>query len=843
MSGLSPSQPYPGLRPFEEGDQDYFFGRDAQTRGLRQKLDTSRLVAVVGRSGCGKSSLVKAGLIPLLAKEDTGGEPVWRIALFRPQGRPFEELGAALLGLAPEEPKDARELRRSRLAAMLSRSSQGLVEAARELGLSASGRLLIIVDQFEEIFRFEDPSGKDADEATAFVRLLIEAVNAETPAINVILTMRLDFLGDCARFQRLPEAISDGQYLVPNLSRAERRAAIEAPAKKAGKLIRPEVTQRLLNEIGEDPDQLPVLQHVLMRMWQHAGAAGEISLDDYTGTGGVKEAISRHADQIYDVLPSDGHRLAAERLFKAISERDRRGRSIRRATRFGDIAAVVSGDDATLPTAASEQKLLEVVAAFRAPDCCFVMPPAGETITPSTLIDISHESLLRGWAKLTGAPGKEGWIGEEAADGRKYNDLLEDEKRNYVFPSKIADERQLWWRTARPNAAWAERYGDKFAVVKDFLESVCDLHRRESEIRQQRAVRKRYLRAGSVVLGLIGLFLAIAIYFNEKAKEANREADQQAQLAKERATIALERARIATAGEEQIAEEKSKLARESEAKLNQALADIQAQKHQLEQFRRDVSETVEQVQKAVPLSDQKVQQDLSNLVRSSPAVSDATAQRAIVDSRGDAPAATLSSSTGFMWIGSTGAEQRSNLNTPAGVAVAADAVKPGDEYTSDLDIYLRQGLPERPGYTQQPTLGIMPEGTRVQILSVAPPFPRPTGNQFWAQVRVVKLALSTVYFQFAGGGRDQARQLSKALQDKGYKIPGEERAGGAAGKREVRYFYAGQKTIAAQLATDATQALQRLGYPSLTVSAVPAGDPTKTNPDGKLELWLEIPPK
>jgi hypothetical protein len=110
-------------------------------------------------------------------------------------------------------------------------------------------------------------------------------------------------------------------------------------------------------------------------------------------------------------------------------------------------------------------------------------------------------------------------------------------------------------------------------------------------------------------------------------------------------------------------------------------------------------------------------------------------------------------------------------------------------------------------------------------------------------VRIVKLALPTVYFQFAGGGRDQARQLSKALQDKGYKIPGEERSGAAAGKREVRYFYAGQKSIATQLALDATQALQRLGYPSLSVSVEPASAPTKNNPDGKLELWLEIPPK
>jgi hypothetical protein len=97
--------------------------------------------------------------------------------------------------------------------------------------------------------------------------------------------------------------------------------------------------------------------------------------------------------------------------------------------------------------------------------------------------------------------------------------------------------------------------------------------------------------------------------------------------------------------------------------------------------------------------------------------------------------------------------------------------------------------------------------------------------------------------QFAGGSREQAQLVSKALQDKGYKIPGEERIGTAAGKHEVRYFYAGQKTVATQLATDTTQALQRLGYPSLSVSAVFAGDPTKSNPDGKLELWLEIPPK
>jgi hypothetical protein len=300
----------------------------------------------------------------------------------------------------------------------------------------------------------------------------------------------------------------------------------------------------------------------------------------------------------------------------------------------------------------------------------------------------------------------------------------------------------------------------------------------------------------------------------------------------------VQRARIAAAGEEQIAQEKIRLAREYRAKLDQAQADIQTQKDQLEQLRRDVSQTVQQAQKVVPLSDLKVHEDLSNLVKSSTVVSDATAQRAIVDSKAGTPV-TVANTTGFMWIGSL---QRTNLNSLAGTPVLPDAVKAGEQYLTGLDIYLRQGLPT-PDYTQQATVGILPEGTRVQVLRAPTSFARPAGDQYWAQVRVEKLALSTVYFQFAGGSRDQAQQVSKALQEKGYKIPGEERTGAAAGKHEVRYFYDGQKTLAAQLATDTTQALQKLGYASLSVSAVFAGDPTKSNPDGKPELWLEIPPK
>jgi len=794
VSALSSKQPYPGLRPFDEGDQEYFFGRDAQTHNLRQKLEGSRLVAVVGRSGCGKSSLVKAGLIPLLANEkESEGRPIWLIATFRPQGRPIEELGKTLLELTPDISESTRELRRIRLDAMLRRSSQGLVEAASELGIPESGHLLIIVDQFEEIFRFEGPSGSNADEATAFVRLLIEAINAESPRIQIILTMRLDFLGDCARFARLPEAISDGQFLVPSLSRAERRAAIEEPAKKAGKLVRPEVTQRLLNEIGEDPEQLPVLQHVLMRMWQHAGANAEITLKDYEDAGGVTAAISRHADLIYDGLATDAHRRVAERLFKAISERDRRGRSIRRATLLGEIAAIVAGDDAKAHAAADPKKLNNVIDVFRAPDCCFLLPAADEELSPATLIDISHESLLRGWNKLTGKTGNDGWIGEEDRDGRIYGGLLEAAKNKSTLSSEVARDRQQWWNKVRPNAAWADRYENNFALVEEFVRTA--------------ASRAFWLRFGIMVLlaaAMVSLFAAALVNTFWTGERSQREA--------------------------------------LDAKLTELTRqdrDVRAELTRILNQKKELEGTIRQAQNIVPSSDGKALRDLDKLLKESSAGSDNVVQRAVVDPKAGTPA-TLSSDTGFLWIGSA---QAGNLTTLAGAPVPPAGVKINEDYLINLDIYLRQGLPDRTTYSQQPTLGIMPEGTRVRILDIAPPFSRASGDQYWAQVRVASLALSIVYFQFAVGSRDQAQQISKALQEKGYKIPGEERTGAAAGKHEVRYFYDGQKTIAAQLAEDTTQALQRLSYSSLSVSAVLEGNPIKSNPDGKLELWLAIPPK
>ena len=158
-------------------------------------------------------------------------------------------------------------------------------------------------------------------------------------------------------------------------------------------------------------------------------------------------------------------------------------------------------------------------------------------------------------------------------------------------------------------------------------------------------------------------------------------------------------------------------------------------------------------------------------------------------------------------------------------------------------IFLRKGPPDRANYAQQESVGIMPEGTRVQIVSILPPYDRASGEQFWAQVQVVKLALPTVFFQFSGGPRDQAQRLSRALQTIGYRIPGEERTSGAAGLREVRYFFRGQSTLARELADNVNRILQQQGLaiPPVTIELKNESTAIATNPDGKLELWLELP--
>jgi len=217
--------PYPGLRPFERHEADIFFGRESQVDAMVDRLAQHRLLAVTGSSGSGKSSLVRAGLLEAL---ETGllaaAGPVWRFATLRPGGHPMTELAAALLAaLGGARTPDDVALRR----AGLERGPLSLIEELRERPLPDGGNLLILVDQFEELFRYQGLAGRE--EAEAFVALLLASANEGHLPIYVVLTMRSDFLGRCAEFDGLAEAVTDAQYLCPRLSREQTASKAASP--------------------------------------------------------------------------------------------------------------------------------------------------------------------------------------------------------------------------------------------------------------------------------------------------------------------------------------------------------------------------------------------------------------------------------------------------------------------------------------------------------------------------------------------------------------------------------------------------------------------------------------
>jgi hypothetical protein len=781
MIVCSASQPYPGLRPFDFGDQDYFFGRDAQIRGLRDKVCWNRLTAVVGRSGCGKSSLVRAGLIPALQAET---DPGWRVTMLRPQGRPIEELTTALLLLkvepgargVRENHSEATILRRLRMEAMLRRSSLGLIEAGREILRETPNRLLIVVDQFEEIFRFENQHGA-GDEPASFVRLFLEAASAASPRIHILLTMRLDFLGDCTQFRGLPEAISDGQFLVPNLNRTERRAAIEGPAQLAGRSIHPAVTQRLLNEVGDEADELPVLQHAIMRTWQHARGASEIALAHYQATGGVEDAISRHADSVLEALTDEQERIA-KRLFKAISEIDPRGRAIRRPRQLKEIAGIAE---------TSDSDVINVVEKFRAPECAFLMPPALISLNGESHIDISHECLLRRWSTLTG------WLAKESEDGRIYRNLVDaaaDYARDHtsVLQPSITRQRESWWTRARPNAIWATRYGNDFAGVRTLLDASMKQAAETAEAeergrRQKRAIRALASFAIVFMLAAVGTLLAV---WHEKNRSAELE-QKSAELQKKSAELEQTINRLSI--ERRVAEEATRRA--------------DTRKVEIEQLARGAQ------------PDDPASQIVS--------ADQVTSSVAGVQS-------------GALWIGS---DENSNLyrvNTQT--PVAPSTVRVGQQYIVRANILLRQDFPEGNTYTHAPSIGVVTRNTRIEIRGPTRPYLRRGINQYWAQISVNTTALPTVYFQFANGSRTRADEISQALSAQQYRIPGVERKDRFEGGSEVRYAYAQDQAAAAKLAKDLEQILLNLKYPPRSLS--PRFVANGGDQPGVLELRLDL---
>jgi hypothetical protein len=421
---LTSVNPYMGLTPFGEGDSSRFFGRDKEVEEIVDRLGTGRLLAVIGVSGCGKSSLVRAGVIPVLRMGVATNLPTrWRISPLTPGNDPLGSLAKALA--APRG---------------WPTTSFDLVEYMKgELGATES--LLLIVDQFEELFLFRaNTMDRDGGNASAlFVNLLLNAVDQREVPVYVLLTMRTDYLGECAEFRGLPEALNNCYYLVPRTTRLQQQEAIERPLEQAGAAASPALVQRLLNVAAESPDNLPVLEHLLKRLWEcwrANGVNGPIGLKEYEEIGGWQKALENDAEAVLKLFPSD--EAGIRTLFQWITERGTGKRPIRRPRPFSECLEI---------SGLSREVLTEVIRAFQGRG--LIRP---SELTDQSLIDLPHESLMWQWPRL----GR--WISEEAELAAQLRFLLRSAQQRVQLTGPALDSGLRWRERWRRQKLLAERY-------------------------------------------------------------------------------------------------------------------------------------------------------------------------------------------------------------------------------------------------------------------------------------------------------------------------------------------------------------------------------------------------
>jgi tetratricopeptide (TPR) repeat protein len=520
--------PFPGLRPFEPEEDHLFFGREKQIDELLRRLRSCRFLSVVGTSGSGKSSLVRSGLIPALQSGSMAkAGSSWRIATLRPGEDPIGHLAQALnapdvLGADTELASTNQVL----IEATLHRSTLGLIQAVRQARIPPHDNVLVVVDQFEELFRFGPghTTGNTREEAAAFVKLLLEAKEQNEVPIYIVLTMRSDFIGECMEFPGLPETVNNSQYLVPRMTRDELRSTITGPVAVGGAEITSRLVLRLLNDVGNDHDQLPVLQHALMRTWDHwqrrqpDGPVSEpIDVADYDAIGTMSQALSLHAEEAYQETGADRSQQIAERMFKALTDTFSDPRGIRRPTSVKQLAAICE---------VPEPEVVRIVEIFRRPGRSFLMPPPATPLDSRSIVDLSHESLMRCWSRLLK------WAEEERLSARAYTRLSQasawfEEGTAGLWHNPELELGIRWRRENFPTEAWAERYNSTFARAMDFLDrSERQQERIEAEREKERKNKLRLAWAVAAALGVL-LLVALSYYYVARVQTARAEANLQ----------------------------------------------------------------------------------------------------------------------------------------------------------------------------------------------------------------------------------------------------------------------------------------------------------------------------
>jgi WD40 repeat protein/serine/threonine protein kinase len=378
MATIKPSNPYKGLRAFQEADATDFFGREALVQRLLNRLNEpdegGHFLAVIGPSGSGKSSAIHAGLVPALRQNALPESAKWFIADMVPGNHPFENLEAAIHSVAIKPPAE--------MLNQLRQSDYGLARIIREvLPQEEEVELLLVIDQFEEVFTLLD----DETERIHFLNSLINAVTDLKGRLRLIITLRADFVDRPLHYAALGELINQHNEFVLPMSPHELELAVVRPAERVGIRVEPDLIQAIISEIAEQPSALPLLQYALTELFERQEGI-TLKFETYRTMGGVLGILSRQAEELYDSLDADGQKTTRQLFLRLVTPGDGSEDTRRRVGR------------AELASLAVTQTTLDHAIDLFTRRRLLTLDRDSATRRPT--IEVAHEALIRSWSRL-----------------------------------------------------------------------------------------------------------------------------------------------------------------------------------------------------------------------------------------------------------------------------------------------------------------------------------------------------------------------------------------------------------------------------------------------------------
>ncbi len=500
---------------FQESDEKYFYGRKAflegtaDRDGLIQVVYKQPLVAVIGASGSGKSSVVFAGLIPPLRTEGT-----WLIGSFRPQSQPFYGLAFALVRLLKPELDEIQQPGRAR--ELLADMEQGLTlpeVVASLLDRNLGKRLLLVIDQFEELYTL----CQNTQEQQRFVDALLAAVQSAPRRLTLVLTLRADFFSYVLNYPPFGEALR--QYtpqFLRAMNREEMRLAIECPAQKMGVKLDKGLTERILNDVKQEPGNLPLLEFALTQLWAKQSRE-QLTHQAYAEIGEVAKALANHAEEEVYAKLSEAEQKQAQSLFVQLvrpgeNTEDTRRVATRAEVRNWELVTFLAGENARLVVTGHDEQ------------------------TKEKTVELVHEALIREWGRLRE------WM-ESDRTFRTWQERLRvamcqwqisDKQEGYLLQSAPLGEAEGWLEKRREELSSTEQ--QFIALSKDekqrrelkeleaqvALDTATERNQILAEANQE---RDRRIRRGNITLGVtsVSAFLVItltSIYALQKFREA-----------------------------------------------------------------------------------------------------------------------------------------------------------------------------------------------------------------------------------------------------------------------------------------------------------------------------------